>query len=241
MALFSLAMAFTVPALSNEFTVLGPNAYIRHFGSPVTETITFEVPSIESQYLLRVHNGWGDSRQVRAARIKINGEVIINPYDLHRGYMNHYEFGDDEWGIEKKGSRWNKYKRKSWLKSWDLTKEIIINKNITLSSSNTLEVILYGIPQKAASFWERLFNFFKPILPKKLADLIDNGSGLAIEIIGIDSDNPAINILITPEINDAGWSNQDTTISFDCTDELSGIAECTESRTVSTEGENQMR
>jgi hypothetical protein len=239
MALFSLAMAFSLPSLSNEFTVLEPNAYIRHFGAPVTDTITFDTQSSESQYILRIHNGWADSRQVRAARIKINGETVINARDLHRGYMDHYEFGDEKWGEEKKGFRWNKYKRKNWLKSWDVTKTIIINKSITLSSSNTIEVILYGIPQKSANIWERFFNFFKPFLPKKIADLVDNGSGLAIEIIGIDSDSPTIKTLITPEINDAGWSNQDTTISFDCTDELSGIAECTESKTVSTEGQNQ--
>lgn len=239
MALLVLAMAFSVPVHSNEFNVLNPNAYIRHFGAPVTDTITVEVPSAESRYILRVHNGWGNSRQVRAARIKINGEVVIGPYDLHKGYMDHYEFGDDAWAVEKKGLRWRKYKTKKWLESWDLTKTVIINKNITLSSSNTIEVILYGIPQKAASFWERVFNFFRPIMPKKLAALIDNGSGLAIEIIGIDSNSPTINTLITPEINDAGWSNQDTTISFNCTDTLSGISECTESKTVSTEGEDQ--
>lgn len=62
------------------------------------------------------------------------------------------------------------------------------------------------------------------------------GSGLRIEVIGIDNDKPTITAAIDPEANAAGWHNVDATVTFTCSDDLSGIENCSEPVRVSDEG-----
>jgi hypothetical protein len=66
------------------------------------------------------------------------------------------------------------------------------------------------------------------------------GSGLTIEIIGLDSTPPAIAALATPPPNAAGWNRTDVTVTFVCSDTTSGVASCPEPVQVSQEGANQL-
>ncbi|MBB3063166.1 thrombospondin type 3 repeat-containing protein [Microbulbifer rhizosphaerae] len=65
------------------------------------------------------------------------------------------------------------------------------------------------------------------------------GSGLRIEVVGLDSDAPQIESEIVPPANEEGWHNSDATVSFICSDALSGIANCSEPVVVSEEGADQ--
>src|SRR5690348_10458992 len=82
---------------------------------------------------------------------------------------------------------------------------------VTLQGSNTLDVQVRGQP----------------------------GGLLTIEIIGVDNDPPTIQATVSPAPNAAGWNNSNVTVSFTCSDALSGVANCPAPVTVTTEGANQ--
>ncbi len=56
---------------------------------------------------------------------------------------------------------------------------------------------------------------------------------------GIDKTSPTIGHTQNPAANSDGWNNTDVTVTFQCSDALSGVASCTGSRTVTAEGLNQ--
>ena len=66
------------------------------------------------------------------------------------------------------------------------------------------------------------------------------GSALVIDIAGIDNDLPVITANVTPQANANDWHRTDVTVTFDCSDNLSGIASCTAPVTVTTEGVAQV-
>src|SRR5579859_3575654 len=82
---------------------------------------------------------------------------------------------------------------------------------VTLQGSNTLAVQVRGQP----------------------------GGLLTIEIIGVDNDPPTIRASVSPAPNAAGWNNSNVTVSFTCSDAISGVANCPAPVTVTTEGANQ--
>lgn len=57
--------------------------------------------------------------------------------------------------------------------------------------------------------------------------------------LNIDETLPTINATTTPAANAAGWSNSDVTISYLCSDALSGVVLCPPPRVVSIEGKAQ--
>ncbi|MDX2152609.1 MAG: putative Ig domain-containing protein [Bryobacteraceae bacterium] len=57
----------------------------------------------------------------------------------------------------------------------------------------------------------------------------------------IDLTAPALVATRTPAANAAGWNNTDVTVTFACTDALSGVAESTGAQVVTAEGANQTR
>jgi RHS repeat-associated protein len=58
--------------------------------------------------------------------------------------------------------------------------------------------------------------------------------------INVDKSLPSIKALPAPSPNAAGWNNSNVTVTFACTDPISGIAVCSAPVTVSTEGANQV-
>lgn len=66
------------------------------------------------------------------------------------------------------------------------------------------------------------------------------GSGFQFEVIGFDDVAPAIDTVISPESNAAGWHQSPVTVSFTCTDDFSGVSTCPEPLNISDDGQNQM-
>ncbi|MDX6254024.1 MAG: large repetitive protein [Frankiales bacterium] len=56
---------------------------------------------------------------------------------------------------------------------------------------------------------------------------------------GIDKTSPTIGHTQNPAANADGWNNSNVTVTFACSDALSGVASCTGPQTVSTEGSHQ--
>lgn len=70
-----------------------------------------------------------------------------------------------------------------------------------------------------------------------------NGAGLsnsAFVTIKIDKTPPTISVVSSPLPNSAGWNNTNLTVSYTCTDSLSGISSCSGPATVTTEGSGQV-
>jgi len=88
----------------------------------------------------------------------------------------------------------------------------IVEKPVTLSTNNQLSVEIHGKP----------------------------GGGVTVQIFGIDDGPPSISTTAAPVLNTDGWNNSDVTVSFTCSDSLSGIQSCASSVVVSTEGANQV-
>ncbi len=70
------------------------------------------------------------------------------------------------------------------------------------------------------------------------ADNAGNKASASITL-NIDETPPNISAVSSPGPNAAGWNNSDVTVSFTCTDSLSGVANCPQPTTVTTEGANQ--
>ena len=83
---------------------------------------------------------------------------------------------------------------------------------LTLQASNTISVQVRGQP----------------------------GGVLTIEIVGIDNDPPTITAVVSPTPNAAGWNNSNVTVTFSCSDQTSGVANCPAPQTVVTDGANQV-
>jgi hypothetical protein len=60
-----------------------------------------------------------------------------------------------------------------------------------------------------------------------------------IATVSIDKSAPTITVTLTPVPNGAGWNKTNVTVTFTCTDSLSGIASCTTPQNVTTQGANQ--
>ncbi len=56
--------------------------------------------------------------------------------------------------------------------------------------------------------------------------------------VNIDKTPPSIKGSASPQPNAAGWNNSNVSVSFTCSDALSGVASCTPVTTVTTEGKN---
>jgi hypothetical protein len=76
-------------------------------------------------------------------------------------------------------------------------------------------------------------------VPGTALDNAGNSAGFTVTGINIDQTAPVINGGRTPGANTYGWNNTDVTVSFSCTDGLSGVASCPGSSTFSSEGAGQ--
>ena len=57
--------------------------------------------------------------------------------------------------------------------------------------------------------------------------------------LNIDKTPPVVTAAAAPPANGAGWNNSNVTVTFSCTDNLSGVASCPTQQVVGTEGQNQ--
>ncbi|HEX9986879.1 MAG TPA: PxKF domain-containing protein [Chloroflexia bacterium] len=70
-------------------------------------------------------------------------------------------------------------------------------------------------------------------------DNAGNSASFTLTGINIDQTAPVINGSRTPGPNTYGWNNTDVTVSFSCSDVLSGVASCSGPTTLSSEGAGQ--
>lgn len=72
-------------------------------------------------------------------------------------------------------------------------------------------------------------------------DVAGNVEATKTATVDIDLTAPRIDSSQSPVKNGAGWNNANVTVSFTCTDSLSGVASCTTPQSVTTEGFTNVR
>lgn len=92
------------------------------------------------------------------------------------------------------------------------SKVAVLPRTVSLSSTNTLEVVVQG--------WKT--------------------SGVTIKIIGVDKEAPVVRTTVDPPPNSAGWNNSSVIVRFQCSDAGSGVAACPQPVTISNEGTDQV-
>jgi hypothetical protein len=70
-------------------------------------------------------------------------------------------------------------------------------------------------------------------------DQAGNSTSATVSDINIDLTAPTISGSASPAANAHGWNNTDVTVSFTCSDGLSGVTSCGPDQTLSAEGSNQ--
>lgn len=95
----------------------------------------------------------------------------------------------------------------------DFNKQVqLLTRTVTLNASNQLSAELNGEP----------------------------GSNFIIEVIGVDNDAPVITASVNPQPVSNDWNTSSVTVSFECSDVISDIKECSTPIVVNKEGAGQV-
>ena len=70
-------------------------------------------------------------------------------------------------------------------------------------------------------------------------DLAGNSASVTV-LVKVDLTAPTVTSNAEPAANQFDWNNTDVTVSFSCTDALSGVASCSAPQTVTSEGADQV-
>jgi Bacterial Ig-like domain/Viral BACON domain/Bacterial Ig domain len=76
------------------------------------------------------------------------------------------------------------------------------------------------------------------IISAQATDLAGNTSSVSTKL-NIDKTPPVVTATAAPSPNGAGWNNSNVTVTFACSDNLSGVASCPPQQLVGSEGQNQ--
>src|ERR1700739_4269844 len=122
----------------------------------------------------------------------------------------------------------------------------LTNGNASLGKVSSATVVVNGVTVFGPSdFNQTVGQLQKPVTlaaSNKIAVTLASqpGSGITIDIVGIDNDAPLIVAKVNPPPNNAGWNNSNVTVSFTCTDATSGIQSCPAPQSITAEGANQV-
>jgi hypothetical protein len=162
-------------------------------------------------------NAWGGTFSVFGPRVYVraSGEpvAVSNTFTVHNPgnqYTLHVTNGglqDDDYDFVSSGTI--RINGVVVVAPRDLNHDTTtLDRPVNLLATNTISVELHGKP----------------------------GGQLAVQIFGVDNDPPLIQAFISPQPNAAGWNNSDVTVSYTCSDALSGVAICPGPQVVTTEG-----
>ncbi|WP_303900904.1 carboxypeptidase-like regulatory domain-containing protein [Thiohalomonas denitrificans] len=251
---FSL-FAGAAPAISGTWNVVEPTVVAREKGAPVNSNIDFSVRDSSAKYDINLYNGgtgiWTDTGdRISSAWIALNRKQIFRPKDFSQqvgsltkpialeehnlldlrlngkpgGFLVVEVIGYDfvpptiEATIEPAPNRagWNRTSVVVNFSCWDKTSGVAV-------CPESVPLELEGKDQVVSG------------------TAVDHAGNEASTSITVNIDKTPVDItpVIEPAPNAAGWNRVDTTVHFECTDNLSGVAECSEPVQITTEGADQ--
>ncbi len=235
-----ISFVIAVPALAGTFTIFD-QTLVRRTGEP--QTVTFEVPTRATSGVLHI-----ESHDVASAVITLNGATIVAPNDF-TPHVTVIErrisliAGKNQMTVEIRGEP------EDWL-------QLRI-----LGIDNEPPVITATVdPPANAAGWHRgdarvvftckdaisgIASCPDPVLIStegagqvvtgRAVDVAGNTAEATVTI-NLDRTAPTITPTVAPPANSEGWHNTDPTVSFTCTDALSGIAQCPAPQVISDSG-----
>ncbi len=243
-----------VHSLAGTFAVYGPEVFQREAGSPVTITNSFNVVNPRTLCTIKIYNGGledGEFERVSSSVIGLNGLQVVG--------LN--EFNQKVTLIEKPVNL---------AMSNELSVEVrgkpggAITIEILCDADEPPTITASVDPQPNAAGWNKsdvtvtftcndtnsgIASCTGPVLvtAEGAAQIVTGtavnnaGNNASTSVsINLDKTSPAITSSGTPPPNTNGWNNTDVTVSFDCSDTLSGIATCTDPVVVTAEGVGQV-
>jgi hypothetical protein len=253
LAIAALLITATISSQAGTFTAFGPQNYQRGAGAPVTVTTNFSVQNPNLTYTLKVFNGGlqdNETELVSSGFVTINGVQVIGPSNFNQ---NVAEVdvpvtlqASNTIGVQVRG-------KPGGL----LTVEIIgvDNNSLTITATaspaanaagwnNTNVTVMFACSDSTSTVTSCpapqtvTTEGANQVISGTATDAAGN-SATASVILKIDKTPPAISAAVSPVPNAAGWNNSNVTVSFTCSDSLSGVVNCPSPIAVTTEGANQ--
>jgi len=240
---------------NGNYQLLEPRLFERQTGSPVTETVDFSALNTTLPYTINIYNGgledYGVTGQrVTSAKITLNGERIFRPNQFRKNVgfltktinlqdLNQLEvelrgqpggillievIGQDGFAPTIVATVTPPANANGWYQSdAEISYQCADSESGVASCPDPVTVTNEGANQTITA---------------SIVDLAGNQASVDT-ILNIDKTSPTISALSSPPVNPQGWLNAPVTVSFDCQDTLSGVADCTAPIVISVEGENQ--
>jgi len=247
--------ALSVPSFAGTFKVFGTEIYERTKGSPVVISKDFNVLNPNTEYTLYLHNGGlqddettGD--RVSSSIINVNGTEVIAPNDLNQktesvsksvnlavnnrievevrgkpgGLIAVEVIGVDNDAPEITAT----IDRQPNINNWFNTDVVV-----SFQCSDAISGIA-SCPNPITVSTEAA----NQIISGETEDNAGNKATASVSI-NIDKTLPTITSSTLPLATENGWFNSDVILTYQCSDELSGIENCPIQQTISTEGLTQ--
>lgn len=242
------------PLLSHAGTWVpfGPQTYVRGSGDPMVVTSSFSVLNPNTVYVLRINNGGLNGQFPRTTGvITLNGNRILGPLELNP-HIPVVERpirlrSNDQLGVELRGTTGSGILLQ--VIGIDFGPPSILgtispppnaagwnNSNVTVSftcSDKTSGVASCPAPVVLSNDGASQF------VSGTVTDNAGNKATVSVRV-NLDKMPPVISGTINPAPDAGGWNSPPATVSFGCSDQLSGIASCSPAVTLTTEGANQI-
>ncbi|HKW25302.1 MAG TPA: hypothetical protein VJN48_05925 [Terriglobales bacterium] len=233
-----------------NFKAYGPQTFMRSKGAPWAQSVQFSVKYPNTQYTLVVVNGGNGYRAVEKAVIWLNGQVVLREGDFddrHRAVSRPVNLqSSNQLSVELRGEP-----------GGAISVEILGVDNDPPSITASVS------PQPNAAGWNNTpvtvtfscSDAFMDVTCPAAVTVDTQGanqvvSGTAVDTAGqtastsvtvnLDLTPPAISAVASPVPNSSGWNNSNVTVSFSCSDSLSGVAVCPSPVTVTAQGVSQV-
>jgi len=253
---FFVLLFISLPSVSfsGTFVALGPEDYTRSTGDPVSVIKSFTVLDPSTTYTLQIYNGGlvdGEFEKVSSSVITLNGVQIVGPNEFNQNVTLIEKpvtlAASNQLSVELRGRP-----------GGGITLQIIGVDNdpptITASVNPSSNAAGWNNSSVTVSFTCSDATSGIASCPNPMSVSTEGAnqvvSGTAVDRAGntastsvtlnIDKTPPTLSPTVTPQPNLAGWNRTDVTVSFTCTDAISGIAVCPSPVTVNAEGANQL-
>ncbi len=252
-ALFA-CLLLACSATAGTFTAFGPQTYQRGTGDPVTVRNSFSVRNPSTQYTIRVRNGGlvdGEFEKVSSSIIALNGAQVLGPEEFNQNVAVVEKAvvlqASNELAVEVRGKPGGAISLEIIGVDNDpptITATVTPapnangwnNSDVTVSfACDDMTSGVATCPAPVAVSTEGANQLISGTATDKAGN-----TATASATVNLDKTRPVITATPLPAPNAAGWNKSDVTVTFTCSDALSGVAVCPEPVLVSTEGGNQV-